>query len=99
VGAGLPRQADLLIVIGDVTHKAAPVLQRLHARMADPSYVLWVRTQEAGAPRPALYPTAADVTALVPVDVTLEGDPPSPAAALDALARLRQRVRAREERA
>lgn len=94
VGAGLPRQADLLVVVGEVSHKAAPTLQRLYARMADPSYVLWVTTHDDG-PRGAGYATSPSVTALVPVDVVIEGDPPSDEAIAEGVARLRQRVRER----
>lgn len=97
VGAGLPRQADLLVVVGAVSHKAAPTLQRLHARMADPSYVLWVRASD-GRSRGAGYACAPNVSDLVPVDVIIEGDPPLPAAVEEGLVLLRQRVRERRRR-
>lgn len=94
IGAGSPRQADLLVVVGEVPHKAAPTLQRLYARMADPSYVLWVTAREVGA-RAAGYATVPKVSDIVPVDVVIEGDPPTPDALAEGMARLRERVRAR----
>lgn len=94
VGAGLPRQADLLVVVGEVSHKAAPTLQRLYARMADPSYVLWVTVRDIGV-RTAGYAIAPSVTELLPVDVVIEGDPPTAAAIDEGMARLRERVRER----
>lgn len=94
VGAG-PRQADLLVVIGEISHKAAPTLQRLHARMADPSYVLWVRAHDGGRARALGYATAADVAKLLPVDVVIEGDPPSADGIEEGLELLRERVRTR----
>lgn len=97
VGAGLPRQADLLLVVGDVSHKAAPTLQRLHARMADPSYVLWLRASD-GRARCAAYATAPDVADLLPVDVIIEGDPPTADAIEAGLELLRERVRERRAR-
>ncbi len=93
-GAGLPRQADLLVVVGVISHKAAPTLQRFYARMADPSYVLWVRAHDGAAP-PAGYCSAADVAELVPVDVVIEGDPPTAESVEAGLALLRERVRTR----
>ena len=39
-GAGLPRfsprQADVLFVVGTISHKMAPVLKRIHDQMAEP---------------------------------------------------------------
>ena len=43
-GAGLPRfsprQADVLFVVGTISHKMAPVLVRIHEQMADPKWVV-----------------------------------------------------------
>lgn len=94
VGAGLPRQADLLIVVGEVSHKAAPTLQRLYARMADPSYVLWVKAHDEASPG-AGYTVVPSVTEIVPVDVVIEGDPPTAEAVEAGVRLLRERVRTR----
>ena len=37
-----PRQADMIMVAGTITHKMAPVLKRLYDQMADPKYVVAV---------------------------------------------------------
>src|SRR6266849_2088523 len=43
-GAGLPRfsprQADVLFVVGTISHKLAPVLRRIHDQMAEPKWVV-----------------------------------------------------------
>ena len=43
-GAGLPRfsprQADLLLVVGTISHKMAPVLKRIYDQMAEPKWVI-----------------------------------------------------------
>jgi NADH-quinone oxidoreductase subunit B len=70
------RQADLLVVVGRVSHKLAPFLVRTHASMAQPSQVLVIDLE----PRPALLPrTYASVERLdqiLPVDVVLESAHP-----------------------
>ena len=37
-----PRQADLIMCAGTITHKMAPVFKRLYDEMADPKYVVAV---------------------------------------------------------
>ena len=37
-----PRQADMIMVLGTITHKMAPVLKRLYDQMAEPKYVVAV---------------------------------------------------------
>src|ERR1041385_3302450 len=43
-GAGLPRfsprQADVLMVVGTISHKIAPVLRRIYDQMASPKWVV-----------------------------------------------------------
>lgn len=94
-GAGLPRQADLLVIVGEVSHKAAPVLQRLYARMADPSYVLHIRARPAGRANIAGYCTVDELAEVMPVDVVIDGDPPDDEAIESGLGRLRERVTTR----
>ena len=35
-----PRQADLLFVVGTITHKMAPVLKRVYDQMTEPKWVI-----------------------------------------------------------
>ena len=43
-GAGLPRfsprQADVLFVVGTISHKMAPVMKRIYDQMAEPKWVV-----------------------------------------------------------
>lgn len=90
---GSPRQADLLIVVGLIAQKAAPTLQRTYARMADPSFVLHIRPPlDAESTRPT-YALVRDIEEVLPVDVIIEGTPPSPAMLERGLAALQQRIR------
>ncbi|MFZ9886520.1 MAG: hypothetical protein ACO3JL_03365 [Myxococcota bacterium] len=84
--AASPRHANLLVVCGDISQKAAPVLQRLFTRMAEPCQVLWICTRKALAPQTG-YALVDDLRWVLPVDVILLGDPPTDA---DLEAALRQ---------
>src|SRR3546814_6161742 len=41
-----PRQADLMIVAGRVSQKMAPVLRQIYDQMAEPKWVLAMRSEE-----------------------------------------------------
>lgn len=90
--ATAPRQADLLVVVGRISHKLSPFLVRTHAAMAQPSSVVVVDLEPAGAMAP-LYPSVADVTQLLPVDVVVKGATPSAAMMARALTVLDERQR------
>lgn len=83
-----PRQADLLVVVGRISHKLAPFIVRTHASMARPTSVLLIELEPAELVLPRLYATVADVTGIIPVDVVVRGLPPSPPAMARALAAL-----------
>lgn len=88
-GAALPRHANLLVVCGDVSQKAAPVLQRLYTRMAEPCQVLWICTRDQLEDEP-VYALVRDLRQVLPVDAVLLGDPPTDAALDEALGLLEQ---------
>jgi hypothetical protein len=83
-----PRQADVLVVVGRISHKLAPFLVRTHAAMARPASVLLIELEPALGSPPRLYPTVADVSAIIPVDVIVRGLPPTPRALARAFAAL-----------
>lgn len=83
-----PRQADLLVVVGRISHKLAPFIVRTHASMARPTAVLLIELEPVEVVLPRLYATVADVSGIIPVDVVVRGLPPTPAALARALAAL-----------
>jgi NADH-quinone oxidoreductase subunit B len=87
-----PRQADLLVVVGRVSHKLAPFLVRTHAAMARPTSVLVVELEPDSPSVPRLYPTVSDVASIIPVDVVVRGLPPPPEAIARAIAALDARL-------
>lgn len=85
-----PRQADLLVVVGRVSHKLSPFLVRTHAAMAQPSSVLVIELEARSAA--PLYPSVADVAQIIPVDVVVRSPAPSAAALARALAALDEKM-------
>ena len=100
-GAGVfrpsPRQADLMIVAGTVTHKMAPRVRRLYDQMPDPKYVIAMGACVVGG-GPYVkygYHVVQGVDLVVPVDIYLPGCPPRPEALIDAIRKLQFRIRDR----
>ncbi len=87
-----PRQADLLWVVGTITHKQAPVLIRVYEQMAEPKWVIAFGACAASGGFYDNYATVAGIDKLIPVDMYIPGCPPRPEAVLDALIKLQQNI-------
>ena len=87
-----PRQADLLMVVGTITHRQAPVLQRVYRQMAEPKWVMsFGACTSSGGPYNN-YAVVQGIDTIIPVDVYVPGCPPHPQAVLDGLMKLQERV-------
>ncbi len=89
-----PRQADLFIIAGTITHRMAPALQMLYEQMPGPKYVLAMGacTISGG---PFVYDNYAVVRGaenVIPVDVFVPGCPPRPEALFHGLLTLREKI-------
>jgi len=84
------RRADVLVVVGDLSHKMAPVVQRAYARLSKPGFVLHIAARDARVRSYALVPRVEDI---LPVDVRVIGDPPSEADFEKGLELLTARIR------
>ena len=91
-----PRQADLLMVVGTITHRQAPVLRRVWEQMAEPKWVMsFGACTSSGGPYNN-YAVVQGIDTIIPVHIYIPGCPPRPEAVLDGLIKLQQR--AQEER-
>lgn len=89
-----PRQADLIMVAGTITHKMAPVLKRLYDQMAEPKYVVAVGgCAISGGPFKGSYHVLNGVDKILPVDVYIPGCPPRPEAMLYGMMQLQRKVK------
>ena len=94
VACSSPRQADMIMVAGTITHKMAPVLKRLYDQMADPKYVVAVGgCAISGGPFKKSYHVLNGVDKILPVDVYIPGCPPRPEALLYGMMQLQRKVK------
>jgi len=87
-----PRQADLLMVIGTVTVRQAPILRRVYEQMAEPRWVMAFGACASTGGFYDNYTTLPGIDRVVPVDVYVPGCPPRPEGVIDALMALQRRI-------
>ena len=101
-GAGLPRfsprQADVLFVVGTISHKMAPVLKKIYDQMADPKWVVAFGVCTCTGGFYDNYATVMGIDTIIPVDAYIPGCPPRPENVLDGLMKLQEKI-ARGEQA
>ncbi len=96
-GAGLtrfsPRQADLLMVVGTISMKLAPVLRTVYDQMTEPKWVVAFGTCTVSGGIYDNYAVVQGIDTIVPVDIYIPGCPPRPETVLDGLIKLQEGIR------
>jgi len=85
-----PRQADLMIVSGRLSHKMAPVVRRLYDQMPAPKWVIAMGACASSGGIFNNYAIVQGVDHVVPVDMYIPGCPPRPDQLIDAVFKLKE---------
>src|SRR5512137_754039 len=100
-GAGLtrfsPRQADLLMVVGTISMKLAPVLRTVYDQMLEPKWVIAFGACTVSGGIYQNYAVVQGIDKIVPVDVYIPGCPPRPEMVLDGLLKLQERIQSQRQ--
>jgi NADH-quinone oxidoreductase subunit B len=100
-GCGLttfsPRQADLIMVVGTISQKEAPVLKTVYDQMCEPKWVLAVGACTLSGGIYDNYAVVQGIDNIIPVDVYVPGCPPRPETFLDAIVKLQEKIQNQEQ--
>src|SRR5512141_62981 len=87
-----PRQCDLLMVMGTIAKKMAPVVKQVYLQMAEPRWVMAVGACASSGGIFDTYSVLQGIDQVVPVDVYVPGCPPRPEAIIDGILRVQDLV-------
>jgi NADH-quinone oxidoreductase subunit B len=93
-----PRQSDLLMVIGTVTVRQAPILKRVYDQMAEPKWVMSFGACASTGGFYDNYSTLPGIDRVIPVDVYVPGCPPRPETVLDGLMALQRKIQRQKQK-
>jgi NADH-quinone oxidoreductase subunit B len=89
-----PRQADLLIVSGRVSHKMSAPLRQIYDQMLEPKWVIAMGACASSGGMFNNYAVLQGVDKIVPVDIHVPGCPPRPEALVEGIVRLQEKIAA-----
>ncbi|MCP1996730.1 NADH-quinone oxidoreductase subunit B [Flavobacterium sp. HSC-61S13] len=93
-----PRQADMLLVMGTIAKKMAPILRQVYEQMAEPKWVIAVGACASSGGIFDTYSVLQGIDKVIPVDVYVPGCPPRPEQILDGILKLQDIVKSESVR-
>lgn len=89
-----PRQSDLMMVVGTITHKQAPILKKVYEQMCEPKWVMAFGVCASSGGFYRNYATLQGIDKIIPVDIYIPGCPPRPEMVIDGIMRLQDKIAA-----
>ena len=87
-----PRQSDLLMVVGTVSHKTAPILKTVYEQMCEPKWVMAFGACATSGGFYRNYSVVQGIDLVIPVDIYVPGCPPRPEMVIDAIVMLQDKI-------
>jgi len=87
-----PRQADLLLVMGTISYKQAPILRRIYDQMPEPKWTVAYGACASSGGFYDNYNTVQGIDSIIPVDVYVPGCPPRPEQLFEAIMEIQEGI-------